>query len=63
MKIGLEKKIESSQLETKKAKLLIFGSYKLGVPFIGTDIDTICVFPNFVTKEEFLNDFKNFVAT
>jgi poly(A) polymerase len=47
-KIGIEKNIDRTQLETKKAKLLVFGSYRLGVHFAGTDIDTICVFPNFI---------------
>ena len=48
-------------LESKKAKVLVFGSYRLGVHFAGTDIDTICVFPNFITKEEFLDDFKQYL--
>jgi poly(A) polymerase len=47
--------MERALLESKKAKVLIFGSYRLGVHFAGTDIDTICVFPNFITKEEFLD--------
>lgn len=45
------------------AKLLIFGSYRLGVHFAGTDIDTIAVFPSFITKEQFLEDFKTFVSS
>jgi len=62
-KIGTQQKnIDKAQLESKKAKVLVFGSYRLGVHFAGTDIDTICVFPNFITKEEFLSDFKQFVA-
>jgi poly(A) polymerase len=49
-------------LETKKAKVLVFGSYRLGVHFAGTDIDTICVFPTFISKEDFLDDFRQFIA-
>lgn len=45
------------------AKLLIFGSYRLGVHFQGTDIDTIAVFPSFISKEQFLEDFKTFVSS
>ena len=41
----------------------MFGSYRLGVHFAGTDIDTIAVFPNFITKEQFLEDFKNFIMS
>jgi poly(A) polymerase len=54
--------MERSLLESKKAKVLIFGSYRLGVHFAGTDIDTICVFPTFITKEDFLDDFKTFIS-
>jgi poly(A) polymerase Pap1 len=38
--------MDRALLESIKAKVLVFGSYKLGVHFAGTDIDTICVFPN-----------------
>lgn len=59
LKIGVEvKKMDRALLESKRAKVLVFGSYRLGVHFAGTDIDTICVFPTFITKEEFLDDFK-----
>ena len=49
-------------LRVKMAKVLVFGSYKLGVHFKGTDIDTICVFPNFITKDEFQDGFKSFIS-
>jgi len=62
MQIGKEKKLELALLESKKAKVLVFGSYRLGVHFAGTDIDTICVFPTFITKEEFLENFKEFAS-
>lgn len=62
-KIGVEKKkMDPQLLESKKAKVLVFGSYRLGVHFTGTDIDTICVFPTFISKEEFLDDFKTFIS-
>jgi len=63
IKVGVEeKKMERGLLESKKAKVLVFGSYRLGVHFAGTDIDTICVFPTFITKEEFLDDFRAFIS-
>ena len=63
IKVGMEvKNMERHLLESKKAKVLVFGSYKLGVHFQGTDIDTICVFPTFISKDEFLDDFKNFIT-
>ena len=44
-------------------KLFISGSHKLGVREPKADIDTVCVAPNFVTREHFFtllkNDFKN----
>lgn len=54
--------MDRALLESKKAKLLVFGSFRLGVHFAGTDIDTICVFPNFITKEDFLDEFKQFLT-
>lgn len=51
MEIGLKSNYDKATLESKKAKLLVFGSYRLGVHFAGTDIDTIGVFPSFVSKE------------
>lgn len=62
IEVGLGLNYERSYLESKKAKVLVFGSYRLGVHFAGTDIDTICVFPSFVTKEQFLEDFKTYVS-
>ena len=62
IEVGLGLNYERALLEQKKAKVLVFGSYRLGVHFAGTDIDTICVFPNFVTKERFLEDFKTYVS-
>ena len=59
--VGHEQGVDRHLLENKKAKLLVFGSYRLGVHFQGTDIDAICVFPTFVAKEEFLDGFKAFL--
>ena len=64
IKIGTEKKnVERSLLESKKAKVLVFGSYRLGVHFAGTDIDAICVFPTFITLTDFLESFKDFLVS
>ena len=61
--VGTEiKNMDRNLLESKKAKLLVFGSYKLGVHFDGTDIDTICVFPTFISKDEFLDGFKAYIT-
>jgi poly(A) polymerase len=56
-----QKEMKRSILESKMAKVLVFGSYRLGVHFTGTDIDTICVFPNFISKDEFLTGFKDYI--
>ena len=40
-----------------KVKVLVFGSYMLGVHFPSTDIDAICLFPGYVSRSDFFEDF------
>lgn len=34
-----------------------FGSFKMGVHFPQTDMDLICVFPSYISKDDFFTDF------
>lgn len=47
----------SEQLaEDSGCKLVTFGSYRLGVHNPGSDIDTLCIVPQHITKEHFFRD-------
>lgn len=47
------------EAEEAGGELFISGSHRLGVRDIGADIDTICVSPNFCTREHFFTSLKD----
>ena len=52
-KISLARGLSDTAAEAAGGKIFTFGSYRLGVHGPGTDIDTLCVVPKHVSREDF----------
>ena len=52
-KISLQRGLSEAAADTAGGKIFTFGSYRLGVHGPGTDIDTLCVVPKHVSREDF----------
>ena len=61
-KKALEQNLPEHNAISTTGKIFTFGSYRLGVNFIGADIDALLVVPRFITREEFFNDFQAVLA-
>lgn len=59
---ALEQNLPEHNASSTTGKIFTFGSYRLGVNFIGADIDALLVVPRFVSREEFFTDFQAVLA-
>ena len=52
-KVSIARGLSETAASTAGGKIFTFGSYRLGVHGPGTDIDTLCVVPKHVSREDF----------
>ena len=57
-KISIAKGLSEAAADAAGGKIYTFGSYRLGVHGPGSDIDTLCVVPKHVTREDFFETFE-----
>ena len=56
--MSLARGLSEAAAEIAGGKIFTFGSYPLGVHEPGSDIDTLCVVPEHVSREDFFDVFE-----
>ncbi|CAK5270759.1 unnamed protein product [Mycena citricolor] len=59
--VSLAKGMSEAAATAAGGKIFTFGSYRLGVHAPGSDIDTLCVFPKHVSRDDFFTTFEPMV--
>lgn len=57
-KVSMDRGLSETAANAAGGKIFTFGSYRLGVHAPGSDIDTLCVVPKHVSREDFFNIFE-----
>lgn len=56
--VSLARGLSETAANAAGGKIFTFGSYRLGVHGPGTDIDTLCVVPKHVSRDDFFEMFE-----
>ena len=57
-KVSLARGLSEAAADAAGGRIFTFGSYRLGVHGPGTDIDTLCVVPKHVSRDDFFDVFE-----
>jgi len=60
--VSLSRGLSEVAANAAGGKIFTFGSYRLGVHSPGSDIDTLCVVPKHVSREDFFETFEKMLA-